>query len=210
MVSPPASTAPRLADAITPCPPPVSTTQPHRAAAAPTCSATNSSSGVATLPPKTPRTCIRIDCMLKALSHFPVAWRNRRSDRRVVAGAHSTRWRLISVGRWSGPEGGIGSARRSVLVRRPSESPPGGRLPSVAPSAACLVAGRGAPDRLTARVARHRHCATRVELPGGSAGTMPCPARPGERQWPAGPSQETSNEQRAKKSPGRSPGLSLL
>ena len=50
--------------------------------------------------------------------------------------------------------------------------------------AASFAAGRGAPEGSTARVARHRHCVQRVWLPGGSACTMPYPARPGVRCFP--------------------------
>ena len=56
MVRPPASAAPRLAAAMTPGPPPVSTIQPARAARAPTEAATSSSSGMDLLGPKMPRT----------------------------------------------------------------------------------------------------------------------------------------------------------
>jgi len=78
------------------------------------------------------------------------------------------------------------------------------RRPSVAPSArsrdgglrdcdhadgtpaASFVAWRGAPERCTARVARHAivRCPTRGRR--GVAGTMASPARPDERQKPAG------------------------
>jgi hypothetical protein len=76
------------------------------------------------------------------------------------------------------------------------------RRPSVAPSAwsrggglkdfdhadgtpaASHAAGTAAPERSAARVARQRHCEQLAWPPGGCTGTMPCPARPGERCFP--------------------------